>query len=45
MNNSLKPNQLNTFYGGEEIGNEYDISMFNIYSHSTITIDINYKCK
>ena len=46
MNNNLKPNQIRMFYGGEEIGDEYDISMFNIYNHSTITIYkyINYKC-
>ena len=45
MNNNLKPNQIQIFYGCEEIGNEYDISMFTIYNHSTITIDINYKSK
>ena len=45
MNNNFKPNQIRMFYGGEEIGDEYDISMFNIYNHSTITIDKNYKCK
>ena len=45
MKNNLKPNQIIMFYAGEEIGEEYDISMFNIYNHSTITTDINYKCK
>ena len=36
--NNLKPNQIKAFYGGEEIGDDYDI-------HSTITTYINYKCK
>jgi len=45
MKKNLKPNQIIMFYGGEEIGDEYDICMFNMYNHSTITIDINYKCK
>ena len=45
IDNNLKPNQIIMFYGGEEIGDEYDICMFNMYNHSTITIDINYKCK
>jgi len=45
MKNNLKPNQIKAFYGGEEIGDDYDISVFNIYNHSTTTIDIKYKCK
>ena len=45
MDNNLKPNQVITFCGGDEIGNEYDISMFNMYNHSTIAIDINCKSK
>ena len=45
IDNNLKPNQIKTFCGGEEIGNEYDISTFNIYNHSTIAIDINCKSK
>ena len=45
MKNNLNPKQIKAFYGGEEIGDDYDISMFNIYNHSTIRIDISYKCK
>ena len=45
MNNNLKRNQIIKFYGGEEIGDDYDISVFNIYNHSTITTYVNYKCK
>ena len=48
MKNKCKPKQRNVFfffYGGEEIGDDYDISMFSIYSYSTITTDIHYNCK
>ena len=45
IKNNLKSKQIRMFYGGEEIGDDYDISMCDIYKHGTITIDINYKCK
>ena len=31
LKNNLKPKQINPFYGGEEIGDDYDISMFSNY--------------
>ena len=45
MKNNLKPKQTNAFYGGEEIKDDYDISMFNIHNYSTITTYINHNCK
>ena len=40
MKNNLTPKQTNLFYVGEELGDVYDVSMFNIYNYSTITRDI-----
>ena len=45
MKNSLKPKQINSFYGGEEIGDGHDISMFDMFNYSTITTAIRYNCK
>ena len=45
MKNNLKPKQINAFYGGEEIGDGFYISMFNIYNYSIIATYINYICK
>ena len=44
MKNTLKSEQIKAFYGGEEIGYDYDISMFKIYNYSTITTYIDYDC-
>ena len=45
MKNNLQPKQINGFHGGEEIGDDYDISMFNIHNSSSIATYINYDCK
>ena len=37
MKNNSKPKQIHASYAGEEVGDDYDISMFNIYNYSTIT--------
>ena len=37
MKSNLKPKQVNVFYAGEAIRDDYDIRMFNTYNYSTIT--------
>ena len=44
VQNGLKPKQIRAF-GDKEIEEGFDISMVNIYKHSTRTTDINYTCK
>ena len=45
MKNPLKPKQRRVFYAGEEVGDDYDVNMFNICKYGTIATDIIYNCK